>query len=58
MVASVSKAADLAKGESILWENIELRTGLTSLKGGRIKMYIWDSFSEMNSFYKDYVINF
>lgn len=58
MVTSVSKVADLAKGESVLWENIELRTGLTSLKGGRIKMYIWDSFSEMNSFFKDHEINF
>lgn len=58
MVASLSKAADLAKGDSILWENVEIYTGLKSLKGGKIKMYIWDTFSDMNDFYKDYEINF
>ena len=58
MVASVSKSAELTKGESILMENVELNTGLKSLKGGKIKMYIWDTFSDMNDFYKDYQINF
>ena len=58
MIFSASQSGTLAKGEKLGWDNVAISTGIETLQGCRLVMYIWDSFGNMNSIFKDAELNF